>query len=74
MRHRIAGDFFEPQLLGEIESRQGGHVEQLIDEVVLFANRHAQPLATLEQLDPGEGPEVAEAGDPLGRQHESARH
>ena len=47
---------------------------KLVDEVVLFPAGHAQPFAALEQLDPGEGAEIAQAGDPLGGQDEAARH
>ncbi len=74
MRNRIAADLFEPQLVRQVEPRQGRHVEQSIDEVVLLPDRDAQLLTGAEHVHPGERAEVAQPGNVLVREQEPPRH
>ena len=72
MRHRFAGHLFEPQLLRQVEPRQGGHVEQAVDKVVLVTGRDVEFVSLPQQRHPREGAEIAEAGDLLGRHDQAA--
>ena len=72
MRHRFAGHFLEPQFFRQVETRQGRHIEQAVDEVVLVTGRDVELVPLPQERHPGEGAEIAEAGDLLGRHDEAA--
>lgn len=72
MRHRFARHLFEPQLIRQVEPRQGGHVEQAVDKVVLVTGRDVEFVSLPQERHPGEGAEIAEAGNLLGRHDQAA--